>query len=767
MNYFIWIMAVFFGCYGIPFIPPDITRVLFLPLVLIAMLGFNAKVERKAWKDITCFALFAVIVAIFHDSAAVFLLGCSGIALFCVRGTSLYFLLPCLILIERTARSMIPGAYYLFFGEISECINKFFTEVCSLPIEASFSFWGIHYLALLFFIQIFARVRRGWILVLATAVVQILSVAILHSYFFSSHNHAGFFTAKNAAMFQVIPELLFLVAGTLLFVRSSKLLYPLGKRIIFSSILCILCILTLILSNDYSLATGKIKKATFYANGLMDFNVPNDNILGTGKTGMFGLFKLGLEKSGIQVDVQNSFPKNREDSDLLVIINPTSLPEGGSEALKSYLKNGGNMLVLGDHTDISGSMDVLNDLLLPLGLEFYFDSGFPLSRSWKSTYETFNQYHALSGDKLNMASRLSTGATLGVHSPLWEMVVSGRYFFGDNGNRLNSENAFLGDYSYQRGERIGDLPLVVQRAYGSGKVMVFGDTSTFQNVAITDGWPFISEIMTKFEDSKKFTSMPYLISAMLLLNLCICWGLSYPVVVLTVLAILNVFNYCRGGAVSSEPPVFPDIPKVAILKGMQNRFTEDYWEPNSVMGLCISTYRAGLWPVKSKTMANALSVPDARAFIFIEPMRPFSSGEIKKILEIGKSHPGTVVIFSIGPNSYAANKKFYDAIGVGVKDMVLGTVPMHDRKKVRDFITQAYEEIQFSRAFPLELNNQCEWEVLYQYLGYPLIVQRNINHARFMIIGDPEFLWDRTLESEMEGWPANIKFYKNILKEKP
>lgn len=766
MNYLIWITIVVLGSYGIPMIPVDITRILFIPLVFISMFCFNANVERKLWKDITCFAVFAVIVVIFHHSATVFLLGCAGIALFYFRGTYVYFLLPCLILIERTAHSIISGSYYLFFGGISECINKFFTEVCSLPIEISFSFWGIHFLALLFFIQVFARARRGWLLLLATAVVQILLVAIFYSYLFSSHNHASFFTAKNAAILQIIPELLFLGATTLLFVRSSKVVHLSGNFVIFSSILCLLCALTLILSNNYSLATGKIKKATFYANGLMDFSVPNDSMLGTGKTGMFGLFKLGLEKSGIQVDVQNCFPKTREDSDLFVIINPTSLPEGASEALLSYLKSGGNVLVLGDHTDISGSMGVLNELLLPLGLEFYFDSGFPLSRSWKSTYENFDHYHVLNGDKLNIASRLSTGATLGIHSPLWEIVVSGRYFFGDNGNRLNTENAFLGDYSYQRGERMGDLPLVVQRAYGRGKVMVFGDTSTFQNVAISDGWPFISEIMTKFEDSKEFMSMFYLTSVMLLLNLCICWELHCPVVVMTVLAVLNMFNYYRGGVLSSGSFTFPDIPKVAVLKGMHNRFTEDYWESNSVMGLCISTYRAGLWPFKSESMKDALSVPGVKAFIFIEPMRTFSKSEIKEILETGISHPGTVVIFSIGPNSYAANKKFYDTIGVRVKDMVLGTVPIHDKKKMRDFFTQAYKEIQFSRAFPLELKHEREWEVLYQYLEYPLIIQRNINNARFVIISDPEFLWDRTLESEMEGWPANIKFYKNILKEK-
>ncbi|MHA3690531.1 hypothetical protein [Akkermansia sp. AKK6] len=767
MNYLIWITVVVFGGYGIPLIPADITRILIIPLVFIAMLHFNANTERKLWKNITCFAVFAVITAIFHHSATVFLLGCAGIALFYFRGAYVYFILPCLILIERTAHSIISGSYYLFFGGISECINKFFTEVCSIPIETSFSFWGIHFLALLFFIQVFTRARRGWIILLATTIVQILLVAIFHSYLFSSHNHASFFTIKNAAILQVIPELLFLGAATLLFSWSSKVVHLSGNRIIFSSILCLLCGLTLILSYNYSLATGKIKKATFYANGLMDFNVPNDNMLGTGKTGMFGLFKLGLEKSGIQVDVQDYFPKTREDSDLLVIINPTSLPEGGSEALQSYLKSGGNVLVLGDHTDISGSMAVLNELLLPLGLEFYFDSGFPLSRSWKSTYENFDHYRALNGDKLNIVSRLSTGATLGVHSPLWEIVVSGRYFFGDNGNRLNTENAFLGDYSYQRGERVGDLPLVVQRAYGHGKVIVFGDTSTFQNVAISDGWPFISEIMTKFEDSKEFMSMFYLTSAMLLLNLCICWELHCPVVVMVVLAILNVFNYYQVGNLSFAPPAFPDIPKVAILKGMQNRFTEDYWEPNSVMGVCISTYRAGLWPFKSKSMEDALSIPDVKAFIFIEPIRPFSKSEIKKILEIGISHPGAVVIFSIGPNSYAANRKFYDTIGVRVKDMVLGTVPIHDKKKMRDFIIQAYKEIQFSRAFPLELKNEREWEVLYRYLDYPLIIQRNINNACFVIISDPEFLWDRTLESEMEGWPANIKFYKNILKEKP
>src|SRR5262249_13818821 len=47
------------------------------------------------------------------------------------------------------------------------------------------------------------------------------------------------------------------------------------------------------------------------------------------------------------------------------------------------------------------------------------------------------------------------------------------------------------DYIYQAKEPLGDLPVVAMTRRGKGRVIAFGDTSAFQNVAMPYSWPFL------------------------------------------------------------------------------------------------------------------------------------------------------------------------------------------------------------------------------------------------------------------------------------
>jgi hypothetical protein len=47
------------------------------------------------------------------------------------------------------------------------------------------------------------------------------------------------------------------------------------------------------------------------------------------------------------------------------------------------------------------------------------------------------------------------------------------------------DRSYLGDRRHNPGEKIGDLVLVAEARYGNGRMLVFGDTSPFQNGALT------------------------------------------------------------------------------------------------------------------------------------------------------------------------------------------------------------------------------------------------------------------------------------------
>ena len=77
---------------------------------------------------------------------------------------------------------------------------------------------------------------------------------------------------------------------------------------------------------------------------------------------------------------------------------------------------------------------------------------------------------------------VAVGASLELSGNAGPLLV-GRYAFSDAGIRENVMGSLLGNYHYDRGERLGDVTLVATATHGRGRVVVWGDTSAFQGVS--------------------------------------------------------------------------------------------------------------------------------------------------------------------------------------------------------------------------------------------------------------------------------------------
>jgi len=73
-------------------------------------------------------------------------------------------------------------------------------------------------------------------------------------------------------------------------------------------------------------------------------------------------------------------------------------------------------------------------------------------------------------------------------------LVIGKAGYSDIGDMENTADGYLGDMRFNRGERIGNLVLAAEAAYGEGIFMAFGDTTLFQNTVIPYSYPFIDNI---------------------------------------------------------------------------------------------------------------------------------------------------------------------------------------------------------------------------------------------------------------------------------
>jgi len=247
-----------------------------------------------------------------------------------------------------------------------------------------------------------------------------------------------------------------------------------------------------------------------YAAGLLDWRVPDSSAVGLHYAGMFGLFRRSLgrhaaDTGGEVVLLESSAgpaitPGDLDQAAVAIFINPTRVPGAGEvECLRAYVEAGGGLLVLGDHTDIGGSRAALNAVLSFAGIRFNFDSAVPLRHNWQGCLEV--RPHPITrrlgeppGSELR--AQLAVGASLAVTGPAKSLVL-GRYAFADRGDSLNGgAAAFLGDLVRDRREAVGDVALVAAQQVGRGRVLVFGDTSPFQNGALFLSMDLVSDAVT-------------------------------------------------------------------------------------------------------------------------------------------------------------------------------------------------------------------------------------------------------------------------------
>ena len=182
-----------------------------------------------------------------------------------------------------------------------------------------------------------------------------------------------------------------------------------------------------------------------------------------------------------------------EGSRALVVINlmePFSAAE--KTAIWEFVRQGGSLLVLGDHTGVAGIRMPFNDLLEPVNIEFEFDSATFWAQGWRDALELMP--HPINRGVIDAEDiQIWIGASLAIRPPARPVIV-GKYGYSDIGDEANVERSYLGDRRHNPGEKIGDLVLVAEAGYGRGRVLAFGDTSPLQNGALVSSWAFAQRV---------------------------------------------------------------------------------------------------------------------------------------------------------------------------------------------------------------------------------------------------------------------------------
>ncbi|MDP6179436.1 MAG: hypothetical protein QGG48_06045, partial [Desulfatiglandales bacterium] len=226
--------------------------------------------------------------------------------------------------------------------------------------------------------------------------------------------------------------------------------------------------------------------------------VPNfSKKYGQKSAGMFGMLPYYLEMRGYKTKVikEPLTVQILSKASAVVVFNPSKYFTGMEKKnLFRFIENGGALLVAGDHTDVSGVMGPVNDILTPFNITLNFDTALPITSGWIHGLE--KRPHPVTAVlNKDQGAGIWVGASLAV-SPPARPVITGKLGWADIGDYSNKKRAFLGNYKRSSNEQLGDVVLVAESEYGEGRVLVFGDTSTFQNGILMNTYFFIDDIFS-------------------------------------------------------------------------------------------------------------------------------------------------------------------------------------------------------------------------------------------------------------------------------
>jgi hypothetical protein len=361
--------------------------------------------------------------------------------------------------------------------------------------------------------------------------------------------------------------------------------------------------------------------------------------------------------------------------------------------------------------------------------------------------------------------QISVGASLDVSYGSFPILL-GRYGLSDIGDETNEERAFLGDYAYNPGEQIGDIILTAGAYYGNGKVVAFGDTSSFQNLAIPSSFPVINSVFSWLSSSKTgllestqiILSLVFLVSAFVLFMKFGKEKIRFLYVPLT-LSFALIITAFANPIMLGENEIEGNI--VYIDTSHIERFNLKSYEDDSLSGLMVNLVRNDYLPLILKDF-SAEKLSNCEILILNAPTKAFSDGEVESIKQF--MNDGGLIILSTGFEDKDASIPLLSEFGLDVDEIPLGPVPY-----VEEDPETYQKDPRFVSSWPIIMDGSSDTEIFYSveilYQEYILMTFTSYGSGGLLLISDSEYLLDGNLESLEDYWPGNIQFLYHIINE--
>lgn len=491
-------------------------------------------------------------------------------------------------------------------------------------------------------------------------------------------------------------------------------------------------------------------KILIYDKGYLNWRVPDYTRFGEKSGGMFGNLPQYLAALGYEVAIVDTLDGGTlSEGDALIIINILEFfSEEEKNSIDDFVREGGGLLALGDHTGVKGIRGPFNDLLVPYGIRFVFDSATFFTKGWGE--EAVCMPHPITHGFADCETfEIWVGASLEIERPARPVVV-GRYGYSDFGDFAAIDRAYLGNRLYDPGEQLGDIVLVAAAGHGKGRVLVFGDTSSFQNLAMVQSYLFVARAASWLVSGGSYGTA---LRVILALVIAVAAGIAFfrRDVLLTGILSAALLAGTFIGLTPRRAPKSVDInlPTAVIDASHLERFDKLTWYDHCTGGLQLNLMRQGHFPIVTLDFSEE-QIAQSDFVAIIAPVRPFSGRE-RLILDHFMEEGGWV-LYSCGSEEKDGSKEFLASYGLELLDVPLASFP--------DSVLGT--EINIGEGWGIGVSNP-DARVIAQKFGFPYIVEVRRGKGGMILIADSYYLLNKNLEGLKEYYPGNIQFFANLL----
>ncbi|MCF6176189.1 MAG: GldG family protein [Victivallaceae bacterium] len=502
------------------------------------------------------------------------------------------------------------------------------------------------------------------------------------------------------------------------------------------------------------------KKIIFYEKGFLNWDRPNYKSFGNYSGGMFGNLPFFAESLGMQAKITPELNRaTLQNGDILMMMNvDAALTADEIRSIHEFVNAGGALLLIGDHTQMSGDgKNWMNELLKPSKIRYKFDSADFFIGGWQYSIHFMRHPVTLGMDDIYNQFGIVVGASLAVEYPAVPLVI-GRYGYSDPGEKSKGgNNGYLGNLDYDPGEELGDVVLVAAQDFGKGKIMVFGDTSSFANPLLFNTYDFANNVLTWLRQSetgvlsKWWTALGIMLFSAALLILLI--GELYMLKIVAAASALLIFSCISDRIMLSKQSIIPAGNVAYIDNSHFENFKYDGWKDFGNTGLIYNVMRAG-YNTFSMNSFSAEKLNLADLFIIANPTKTFSEKEIADIR--GFVENGGKLLISAGWEERESLVELLAVFDITIENQPLGGT---DKALITILENEVYATL--LEAWPVKCGS--EHKVIASWLGQPVIIARSFGKGNVYVVGDAQFLTNRMLEHENHGHLKAIIFFRWLL----